>query len=102
MTGAHDLGGLLGFGLLPGKDDELSFHAAWEARLFAIVRCLIYAGVFTFDELRYAVERMDPDDYVRAGYFERWTEAVERLCVEKSIIADYERRDIVAAAEAAE
>jgi nitrile hydratase accessory protein len=90
MSYVHDIGGTQGFGPLPGLDDDVAFHAAWEARVFAIVRSLIHNGVFTWDEFRHAIERMDPAAYLGTSYFERWAEAVERLCVEKGVIAGVE------------
>ncbi|MQA11661.1 MAG: nitrile hydratase subunit beta [Pseudonocardiaceae bacterium] len=98
MSYVHDIGGRHGMGPLPGLDDELDFHAAWETRTFGIVRSLIYRGAFTLDEFRHAIERMDPARYLGASYFERWLDAVERLCVEKGLITSAERDEIVAAA----
>ena len=96
MNATHDLGGLLGFGPIPSFGDERSFEAAWEARVFAILRCLLYAGLFTVDELRYAVERLPPDTYHRASYFERWAYAIEALAVQKGALAEDQRREIAA------
>ena len=59
MSDVHDLGGRLDFGPVPGTRDELSFHAAWEARVFGIMRALIGRGTFNFDEFRFAVERIE-------------------------------------------
>jgi nitrile hydratase len=95
----HDIGGLHGFGPLPGLDDELNFHAAWEARAFAMVRSLIHNGAFTWDEFRHAIERMDPAAYFASGYYERWTVAAERLCVEKGILTEADQAEVLAAME---
>jgi nitrile hydratase subunit beta len=99
MGYVHDIGGLYGFGAVPGTDDELEFHAAWEVRLFGIGRSLVHNRHFTVDELRHAVERMDPADYLAASYFERWACALELLCEEKGILTPDERAAIVAAGE---
>jgi nitrile hydratase accessory protein len=101
MSYVHDIGGLHGFGPLPGIDDELNFHAAWEARAFAIVRSLIHNGAFTWDEFRHAIERMEPGAYFASGYYERWTAAVEQLCVEKGLLSEDDRARIVAAMDEA-
>ena len=37
------------------------------------------------DELRRGIESIDPGRYETLGYFERWTESVESLMVEKGI-----------------
>jgi nitrile hydratase accessory protein len=86
MSYVHDIGGLHGFGVVPGRGDELDFHAAWEARVFAIVRAMLHNGVFTWDEFRHAIERMGPVEYFGNGYYERWVVALERLCVEKGLL----------------
>lgn len=97
MSYVHDIGGLHGFGALPGLDDEVLFHAAWEARAFAIVRTLIHNGAFTWDEFRHSIERMQPAEYFASGYYERWTAAVERLCVEKGLLSEADHAEILAA-----
>ena len=99
MSYVHDIGGMHGFGPVAGLGDELNFHAAWEARVFAIVRALIHNGVFGFDEFRHAIERMDPAAYLGTGYYERWADAVERLCVEKGLLTAEERAAVLAAME---
>lgn len=97
MSYPHDIGGLPGFGPLTGLDDERNFHAAWEARVFALVRTLIHNEVFTWDEFRHAIERMPAGEYVTSGYYERWADAAERLCVEKGLLTPRERASVLAA-----
>ena len=36
MNGAHDMGGMDGFGPVMPASDEPLFHAAWERRAFAL------------------------------------------------------------------
>lgn len=86
MTSVHDLGGMRGFGPVMSIEDSAPFHAAWEARVFAIVRALIYNRAFSPDEFKEAVERMDPAAYLGASSYERWTDALERLCVAKGLL----------------
>jgi nitrile hydratase len=94
----HDIGGLHGFGPVTGRDDdELSFQTAWEARVFAIVRSLIHNGAFTWDEFRHSIERMPPAEYFASGYYERWADACERLCVAKGLLTEDERGAVLAA-----
>lgn len=86
MTRIHDVGGMHGFGPVEREEDEPVFHAVWEGRVFAMVRLLLERGVFGLDELRHAIERMDPRDYLEASYYERWLAAVERLLEEKGVL----------------
>lgn len=97
MSYVHDIGGLHGFGEVPGRDDEASFHAAWEARIYAIVRSLTHNHAFTLDEFRHAIERMDTSVYLATPYYERWADAVERLCVEKGLLSEDDRDAVLAA-----
>lgn len=82
----NDIGGMQGFGPVLSIEDTEPFHAAWEARVFGIVRALIYNRAFTADEFKQAVDRMDPAAYLGAAYYERWTDALERLCVAKGLL----------------
>lgn len=91
MGYVHDVGGMHGFGSIADLDDSAPFHAAWEARVFGIVRALIYNGAFAPDEFRHAIELMDPTAYLGASYYERWADALERLCVEKGLLTEDDR-----------
>jgi nitrile hydratase subunit beta len=75
-----------GFGEVEREDDEPVFHAVWEGHVFAMVRLLLQRGVFELDELRHAIERMAPRDYLEASYYERWLAAVELLLEEKGVV----------------
>lgn len=89
MGRVHDIGGQLGFGAVPVMDDDgQPFRADWEARVFAVATALARRGVFTGDELRDAIERIPPEDYLAASYYERWLRAVETLLAEKGLAAD--------------
>lgn len=84
MSRIHDVGGLHGFGPVPHtEDDEPPFHHEWEARVFALNSLLLRKGVYNLDEFRHAVERMPPEEYLTASYYERWLIAVETLLAEK-------------------
>ena len=86
MARIHDLGGLQGFGSVPGTHDETTFHAAWEARVFGIMRTFLANGVCNLDEYRDAVERLTPLTYLSSSYYERWLLAVEKIAVEKGVL----------------
>ena len=38
------------------------------------------------DELRRAIESLEPSQYEKLSYYERWAEAIETLLVEKSFL----------------
>ncbi len=86
MGRMNDVGGMHGFGPVDTAVDDVAFHHEWEARVFAINRLLLKAGTYTLDEFRYAVERMDPQAYLAASYYERWLHAIETLLAEKGVV----------------
>ncbi|HLI39306.1 MAG TPA: hypothetical protein VKV80_18520 [Streptosporangiaceae bacterium] len=84
----NDVGGQTGFGPVPLPErDEPPFHADWEARVFALNSALVRRGVYTLDEFRDAIERMPPQDYLAASYYERWLTAIETLARDKGVVA---------------
>lgn len=83
MNGVHDLGGSHGFGPLPLEEDEPVFHRPWEGRVYAMMASVRRRGLFNLDEMRFAIERIAPAEYLGSGYYERWLMALERLVEEK-------------------
>jgi len=82
------MGGQTGFGPVPADDDGgggPAFAADWEARVYALATVLRRRGVFNSDELRDAIERLPPEVYLGASYYERWLGAVEMLVAEKGV-----------------
>jgi nitrile hydratase len=74
------MGGQTGFGPVPvGEDGEPAFGADWEARVYALATMLRRRGLFNSDELRNAIERLPPEQYLAASYYERWLVAIETL-----------------------
>src|SRR5207344_267886 len=84
VSRVHDMGGQTGFGPVPvGEDGEPAFGADWEARVYALAAMLRRRGLFNSDELRNAIERLPPEQYLAASYYERWLGALEMLVAEK-------------------
>ena len=85
VSRVHDMGGQTGFGPVPVADDgTVAFHADWEARVYALAAVLRQRGLFNSDELRDAIERLPPAEYLEASYYERWLGAIETLVAEKA------------------
>jgi nitrile hydratase len=90
VEGAHDLGGIGGFGPVRTADGELTHHEPWELR----------AQVLAFAACRGArpwIEGLDPATYLTTTYYGRWLLAAERAAVSKAIVssdvlADWQRR----------
>jgi nitrile hydratase subunit beta len=80
------MGGQTGFGPVPVSDGEgVPFAADWEARVYALAAVLRRRGVFNDDELRDAIERLPPEQYLAASYYERWLGALEMLVADKGV-----------------
>ncbi len=85
------MGGQTGFGPVPVEDDDGQyFHADWEARVYALVRALQRRGIIgaQFDDLRDAIERSPPAEYLALSYYERWLRAAEMLLSERGLLPD--------------
>lgn len=91
MDGIHDLGGVQGFGRVrhhKNSDTYIPvFHAPWEPLGYS----LLFLGaaelqLFTIDELRHAIERMVPQQYLASSYYDRIVVGVASLFVEKGAI----------------
>lgn len=85
------MGGMDGFGPVVVEQDEPVFHDRWEGSVRAIMRQTV-GRIFHLDEFRNVVERMPPEEYLRASYYERWLHALETLMVERDVITLEELR----------
>lgn len=98
MSRVNDVGGQEGFGAVsPDTGEAPAFHADWEARVFALNSVLLRAGVYNLDEFRDAIERMPPQHYLAASYYERWLTAIETLLREKGALTESQLAGISAA-----
>jgi nitrile hydratase len=84
VNGVHDMGGMHGFG--PVVRDEAAFHEDWEKVVAAMSAVVRSQGLYNIDESRHGIERMEPADYLRAGYYERWLATLETNLVEKGVL----------------
>jgi nitrile hydratase subunit beta len=90
MSRINDVGGMQGFPPLEQEPGEPPFHADWEAHVFAMNRALVGRGVYNLDEFRDAIERLAPQDYLEASYYERWFHAITLLLTEKGVLTAQE------------
>jgi nitrile hydratase len=91
VDGIHDLGGRQGFGRVIAEPDEPPFHEPWEGRVHGM------SETATLDPgFRYAIERMDPADYLTTSYYEHWLTSIETRCLEHG---RFTRAELDAAAE---
>jgi nitrile hydratase len=92
VNGAHDCGGVAGYGPVIAEADELVFHARWEARMFALMSAVGDIGGWTLDEDRSACESMPPARYIATSYYEHWLNGLEAL-LQKHGLASQEEID---------
>ena len=86
MNGAHDLGGMHGFGPIDPEKDEPVFHETWEGRVFALNLAMAAWGKWNIDMGRYAREQMPPAEYLATSYYEHWLFGLDKLLVDKDFL----------------
>jgi nitrile hydratase subunit beta len=77
MNGAHDMGGMMGFGTIAAPPSEPVFHEEWEGRMAAL--SMTVPGDWSIDEDRSASESMHPAEYLKTSYYEHWLHGLESL-----------------------
>jgi nitrile hydratase subunit beta len=90
MEGAHDMGGVKWSGPVQPEPDEPVFHAQWERRAFAITLAMGMPGGWNIDMSRFAREDRPPEDYLSKSYYQLWLAGLERLMLERNLIASDE------------
>ncbi len=86
MNGAHDMGGMHGFGPVEPEPNEPVFHAEWERRAFAVTLAMGAAGEWNIDMSRFARENRPPADYLSKTYYEIWAAGTEQLLIERGLV----------------
>lgn len=88
MNGAHDLGGMMGFGPIAPEKDEPAFHASWEGRVLAMEIATRNAGVpWNLDTIRSIRESLPPPQYLTMSYYEIWLHSQTELLTRYGFVA---------------
>jgi nitrile hydratase subunit beta len=90
MDGAHDMGGVPWSDPVLPEPDEPMFHAEWERRAFAITLAMGMPGGWNIDMSRFAREDRPPAEYLGKSYYQIWLAGLERLMLERGLIASDE------------
>ena len=90
MNGAHDLGGMHGFGPVEIERDEPVFHQEWERRAFAITLASGFLGQWNIDQGRFAREQMPPAEYLTTTYYEHWLFGLQKLLSDLGMVSHAE------------
>ena len=90
MNGAHDMGGVHGFGPVEPEQNEPPFHAEWERRAFALTLAMGLPGGWNLDMSRSAREDRPPEDYLAKSYYEILLAGLEQLLAERGLVGEDE------------
>jgi nitrile hydratase subunit beta len=83
------MGGMHGFGAIVTPGSDAVSHAEWELRVFAI-STLVGIEVLGTGSGRAIREEMEPAEYLRAGYYERWLWSTEQRLLRSGAITEDE------------
>ena len=86
----HDMGGMYGFGPVEAEAEELVFHAAWEARVYALQRGIGATGLWTIDGGRASLENPPPLESLASFYYKRWFLGLERRVLAHGLVGEDE------------
>jgi nitrile hydratase len=86
MNGAHDMGGMHGFGPVEPEPNEPVFHTEWERRVFALTVSTGFLGKWNIDMSRHSRELMPPAEYLGTSYYEHWLWGLEHILVEQGLV----------------
>jgi nitrile hydratase subunit beta len=90
MDGGQDMGGVPWSGPVTPEPNEPPFHAEWERRAFALTLAMAMPGGWNIDMSRFARENRPPDEYRSLSYYQIWLAGLERLMLERKLIAEDE------------
>jgi nitrile hydratase beta subunit len=88
MNGIHDMGGMQDMGAVRPEKNEPVFHAPWEGRVFAMYNAI--DGDWPSGSGRYQRELIEPADYLRMSYYERWLTSLSVLLVNSGMVTPTE------------
>src|SRR3954468_15218650 len=86
MNGAHDMGGMMGFGPVMPEADEPVFHAEWEKRVMALNVAAGATGVWNIDRGRHARENRNPREHLDSTYYQLWYLGLKQLFVDHGLV----------------
>ena len=90
MEGAQDMGGVPWIDPVQPEPNEPPFHAEWERRAFALTLAMGMPGGWNIDMSRFAREDRPLEDYLSKSYYQIWLAGLERLMLERGLVASDE------------
>jgi nitrile hydratase subunit beta len=86
MNGAHDLGGMEGFGPVTPDPAHAPFHARWERRVLANTLACMAMGVWNIDAMRAGRENLPPPEYLTSSYYEIWFKGLVSRLIQEGLV----------------
>lgn len=87
MNGIHDMGGMDNMGTLEIEPDEPVFHEPWEGRVYGLLMTWGAWGRWQdWGSFRFALEQIEPTDYLSWSYYEKWYSVHERKALESGLV----------------
>jgi nitrile hydratase len=90
MNGAHDLGGMMGFGPVAPEANEPVFHAEWHKRVIAIAIACDVLGEWNIDAIRQDRESFHPTQYLSWNYYETRIRAHMKMLARRGLVTPEE------------
>ena len=87
MNSVHDMGGMHGFGKVVTEANEPPFHEAWEGRVLALTRGILFTRAWNIDLFRYAQERQPANVYLSVSYYHRWLLGMTQSVLDEGLVS---------------
>lgn len=85
MNGAHDMGGMMGFGPVEEIARPIRYHAPWERRALGLTLAMGATGMWSIDDSRAARENLPPAEYLASTYYQIWIKGLEKLVLARGL-----------------
>jgi len=90
MNGAHDMGGVMGFGPVIPENNEPVFHFEWQGRVRAMTIAMGAPMGANIDQGRFARENVPPLEYLSRSYYELWFAGLTRMLLDRVLVTPEE------------
>ncbi len=81
---------MMGFGPIAPEVNEPLFHAPWERRVLGFTLAMGGTGSWTIDQSRHEREKLSPEFYWTASYYEIWMAGLINLMKARGLVMDDE------------
>lgn len=86
MSRVHDMGGRFGDGPVVPEPEFEPFHEDWHRRALAVTLAVGGLGQWNLDMSRHSREGLEPADYMRFSYYEKWMAGLTDMLVKHGVV----------------